>query len=429
MPTRISAGHPLGSDWTTRRDRLLMLSPVMPSDTGNGLAMRAGFFLDAYSHRFDVDLVVAPIAGFAEPSNFVRSRACRIEILELARPDSHYALAMSVRDPIARIDALRHYGRPSLTAFIGPIRHALDRLAAENRYKAVHVFRLYMAELATPWLADGGDRSRMVIDCDENDISTYRRLAGMERRRRNPIAAALAKTEAEAFSRFAAQWLPKFDLLLAASRKEVISLSAFGVRTAVMPNVAFPARARGQRRRGACVSILFVGTLGYAPNADAVTWFISRIWPRLERALRHRVRLTIVGGNLPPEAARHASRRGIRMTGAVADIVRYYRDADFVIAPLRAGGGTRIKILEAAAHGCPVVATSFAVEGTTFQHEAGMLVADGEANFLRGCLLLARGGAFPARLATRARAKVRRDYSPAYWRERLADLVCGWDAG
>jgi len=66
------------------------------------------------------------------------------------------------------------------------------------------------------------------------------------------------------------------------------------------------------------------------------------------------------------------------------------------------------------------------VEGTTFQHEVGMLVADGETNFLRGCLLLARGGSFSARLATPARAKVRRDYSPVYSRERLADLVCGW---
>ncbi|HEY6734974.1 MAG TPA: hypothetical protein VI256_14495 [Roseiarcus sp.] len=181
MPTRIDARQPLASDRSSRRDRLLMLAPVMPSDAGNGLAMRAGFFLDAYSRRFDIDLVVAPIAGFAEPSNFVRSRTRRIEVIELARPDSHYALAMSVRDPAARIDGLRHYGRPSLTAFIGPVRHALDRLAAENRYKAVHVFRLYMAELATPWLTDADDRPRMVIDCDENDISTYRRLAGMER--------------------------------------------------------------------------------------------------------------------------------------------------------------------------------------------------------------------------------------------------------
>ena len=99
--------HPL-----RRRDRLLMLAPVMPSDRGQGLAMRAGFFLDAYSRRFDVDLVVAPIAGSPEASNFAASRTRRIEVLDLARPATHYALAMAVRETLARIYAFRRYGRP-----------------------------------------------------------------------------------------------------------------------------------------------------------------------------------------------------------------------------------------------------------------------------------------------------------------------------
>src|ERR1700730_556707 len=99
-----------------KRDRLLMLAPVMPSDRGNGLAMRAGFFLDAYSRCFDVDLVVAPISGPKESSAFARSRTRGIEILNIDRPDSHYALVASVRDPMARVDAFRRYGRPSRTA-------------------------------------------------------------------------------------------------------------------------------------------------------------------------------------------------------------------------------------------------------------------------------------------------------------------------
>ena len=85
-----------------KRDRLLMLAPIMPSDRGNGLAMRAGFFLDAYSGRFDVDLVVAPVSGRGKPSAFVRSRTRRIEILNIDRPDSHYTLAASVIDPMAQ---------------------------------------------------------------------------------------------------------------------------------------------------------------------------------------------------------------------------------------------------------------------------------------------------------------------------------------
>ncbi len=387
-----------------------------------GLAMRAGFFLDTYSRRFDVDLVVAPVAGSEPASAFVLSRVQRIEILDLNRSESHYALVASLRDPIARLDAFRRYGRPSLAAFIAPAREALALLAADNRYSVVHVFRLYIAELATPWLGMGHDRPRMVVDCDENDALTYRRIAGMERRRRNPIAAAWAEAEAAALARFASDWLPKFDVLLAASVDEVRSLRRSGVGAMVVPNVA-PAPPRSCRRRRNYCSILFVGTMGYAPNADAVIWFVSRVWRRLARALHGRVRLVIVGGHPPPAVARLASQRGIEVTGAVADVAPYYREADLVVAPIRAGGGTRIKIIEAAAHGIPVVASSFAAQGTTFQHGVDMLLANDAMSFVRACLLLARHRSLAARLGERARAKAKRDYSPAYWRARVADLV------
>src|SRR5436190_1547435 len=75
-----------------RRDRLLMFAPIMPSDRGGGLAMRAGFFLDAYSRRFDVDLVVVPVAGSMEPTPFVRSRVRELHVLKIDRADSHYGL-------------------------------------------------------------------------------------------------------------------------------------------------------------------------------------------------------------------------------------------------------------------------------------------------------------------------------------------------
>ncbi len=412
-----------------KRDRLLMLAPIMPSDRGNGLAMRAGFFLDAYSRRFDVDLVVAPVSGRGKPSAFVRSRTRRVEILNIDRPDSHYTLAASVLDPMARVDAFRRYGRPSRTAFIGPVSQSLGELARDIRYKAVHVSRLYLAELATPWIRNHRGSTRIVLDCDENEALAQRRIAAVERRRHNPIAAAWIDAEAEAFGRFAAEWLPKFDLVFAASNKEAKSLLAFGARAMVVPNVASAGLLRPRHRRGQLFTIVFVGALGYSPNADAVTWFVSRIWRRLERALHYCVRLIIVGSNPSTAITRLGSQRGIEVTGAVTDVAPYYRDADLVIAPLRAGGGTRIKIIEAAVHGVPVVATGFAAEGTTFQHGVDMLMANDEATFLRACLLLARDGSLSRRLAARARLKARRDYAPAYWRARVADLVaCRDDA-
>src|SRR6516165_8357667 len=85
--------------------RVLLIAPVMPSDRGNSLAMRAGFFLDAYAQSFDVDVVVAPVAGTAELSSFVRNRARRTEILKLTGADTHYRLVAAVADPQARLTA------------------------------------------------------------------------------------------------------------------------------------------------------------------------------------------------------------------------------------------------------------------------------------------------------------------------------------
>jgi glycosyltransferase involved in cell wall biosynthesis len=107
----------------------------------------------------------------------------------------------------------------------------------------------------------------------------------------------------------------------------------------------------------------------------------------------------------------------------VADIGRYYRDADLAIVPLRAGGGTRMKVIEAASYGVPLVTTIFGAAGTTLQCDVDVLIANDEGNFLRACLSLLRNGSLARRLSASARVKVRRDYSPSYWRARVARLV------
>src|SRR5437762_4951583 len=125
-------------------------------------------------------------------------------------------------------------------------------------------------------------RARLVLDCDENDAFAYRRIAAMQRKRRDSTAADWAEAEATAFDRMAATWLPKFDLVFAASSQEANSLSTLAKRIRVVPNVltALPTNVPSHRRKR-LPTILFVGTLGYAPNADAVAWFVSRVWPRL----------------------------------------------------------------------------------------------------------------------------------------------------
>ena len=101
-----------------RRRRLLFLSPVVPEDGGNGLAMRAGFFLQAYAREFDVDLAVFPILSAPTNSHdFARRRVGRMTIFPRPSVDFEFGFLASLSDPAVRLEAFRRFGRPSLGEF------------------------------------------------------------------------------------------------------------------------------------------------------------------------------------------------------------------------------------------------------------------------------------------------------------------------
>jgi glycosyltransferase involved in cell wall biosynthesis len=409
------------------RGRLLFLAPVVPSRSGNGLAMRAGFFLDAYARVFDVDLAIIPIAaGSNEITEFVRGRVRRAEIVPLSGPDSHYELVAAVADPSSRLAAFRKYGRPSLTSRLTvAVRAALDAWTGAGTFDVVHVSRLYLAELASPWM-DGANRvPRMVIDCDEDDASAYGRLARMEWRQGNDLAARWAQAEAAGFDRMARQWLPRFDLKFVAARGEGETLARrAGGRIAVVPNVAPAARARKRSRPNAGLrTLIFVGTIGYAPNADAIMWFTSHIWPRLRRALPFPIRLMIVGQSPPARITRLARCANIVVTGRVSDLAPFYDAADLAIAPIRSGGGTRIKLLEAAMFGVPMVSTTFAAQGIAFRRGTEILLADSETKFVADCAALLMNPRLAARIAARARWRARQAYDAEFWARRVVQQM------
>jgi polysaccharide biosynthesis protein PslH len=126
--------------------------------------------------------------------------------------------------------------------------------------------------------------------------------------------------------------------------------------------------------------ILFVGSMDYHPNTDAVLYFADEIWPALQRQLPSAV-FTIVGRN-PPEKVRALARRAaIEVTGTVPDVRPYYREASVAVVPLRMGAGTRLKILEAMAAGIPVVSTALGAEGLAVQPGVQLELAESASAF------------------------------------------------
>ncbi len=127
-------------------------------------------------------------------------------------------------------------------------------------------------------------------------------------------------------------------------------------------------------------TLVFVGSLDWRPNQDAVEYFIEEILPII-RGCRPEVVFRAIGRNMPPHIARLGSRPGVNLVGEVDDVRPYARAASVFVVPLRIGGGTRLKILEALSMESAVVSTSIGAEGLELENGKHLLLADTPAAF------------------------------------------------
>jgi glycosyltransferase involved in cell wall biosynthesis len=191
-----------------------------------------------------------------------------------------------------------------------------------------------------------------------------------------------------------------------------------GVVSAVVPNGVDVDHFR--RRPGAPADPLramFFGTLNYFPNQDGVRYLLADVWPRIAQAVPE-ARLDVVGPHPTPEVL---ARRGPRIdvTGPVDDVRVHLERAGVVVVPLRVGGGTRLKILEAMAMSRPVVSTTIGAEGIAATDGRDILIADDAASFARAVRRVMEDPALATRLGEGGRALVERRYS---WVAIGADL-------
>jgi sugar transferase (PEP-CTERM/EpsH1 system associated) len=135
--------------------------------------------------------------------------------------------------------------------------------------------------------------------------------------------------------------------------------------------------------------IVFTGAMDYPPNVDAAGWFCNEVMPLLQRSVPH-IRLKIVGKNPHPHVLELGKRNGVEVTGTVPDIRSYVSGSLALVVPLRSGGGTRLKILEAMALERPVISTTVGAEGLEIAPGADILIADDAQQFVNHIQLLLR---------------------------------------
>jgi sugar transferase (PEP-CTERM/EpsH1 system associated) len=172
-------------------------------------------------------------------------------------------------------------------------------------------------------------------------------------------------------------------------------------------------------------TVLFVGSMDYHSNIDAVRWFSRVAWPEIARN-HPDLEFTIVGRDPAPAVRALASER-IHVTGTVDDVRPFYASAVVAVVPLRSGSGTRLKILEAMAAGVPVVSTPMGAEGLEVEHDVHLLLADTGPEFAAAVRHLTSSAETRSRLSQSARALVCRTYDWSAIGEQLygihADLM------
>lgn len=399
--------------------RLLYISPILPDLGGNGLAQRTALFLDAAAMDHEVDLVVVPVAGGGhEPSSFVREHSAHVDVIALEPPSR-------ASDVVGVLRAQLADPRPRAAQAISPelARRIADRFRVAPP-DVVHVERLYLAQLAAPHL-EWPSRPLVTVDLDDVESSTHRRLSARARVRGDANMAFALDADAFKYDSLERRWLGRFDLVFVASEgDQAVLAERLGLRNLVVVPNAAPRVATSECDRDEMPTLLFVGNFSYFPNQEAATFLVEQVVPRLRRHLP--ARLLLVGSSAPPAVTALASSEFVELHADVAEVAPFYRRAHVAALPLFAGGGTRIKVLEAFAHLLPVVATPIALEGIAARSGEHALVADSADDFSEACRVCLTDPERAARLAAAAHRLVYEQYDHERVRERIrAAFIAG----
>jgi sugar transferase (PEP-CTERM/EpsH1 system associated) len=263
---------------------------------------------------------------------------------------------------------------------------ALERVLSENDFDIVQVETLLFSPYL-PIIRAACSRAACVCDWHNVESELLRRYS----ERAPSLAHRLyARATARKMERLERQMMAEFDAHITVSerdRQRLLQLDPHA-RIYVIENGVDVASYSGlnQHRHN---RILFVGSMDYHANIDAAISFARQVWPAIHKRKPDLI-FTIVGRNPSPSVKALANLAGIEVTGTVADVRPFYREAIAAVVPLRVGGGSRLKILEAMAAGVPVISSRLGAEGLAVKDSENIILAETAEEFCRAIFEMIR---------------------------------------
>ena len=385
--------------------RVLFLTPQLPYPPQKGTALRNWGLIHGLAERHRISLLsfrspeqevdpAPPLASICERILTVpqpeRSRRERLwDMLTTRQPDMALRLSSHLYDQELKkllegnvFDVIQIEGI-ELAPYLDTVRSlAQDAVVVFDDHNCEYLLqeRTFLTDLYSPARWSGAAYS----------FVQWQRLRRYEERTCRHADRVLAVSDADA----------------AALRRLIPDLDVTVVPNGIDTETYRPATTRAEDREN---TLVFTGTMDFRPNVDAVLWFAKDVLP-LVQADAPDVRFLVVGQRPHRRLTPLRGNPAVTLTGWVEDVRPYFGQATVYVAPLRMGGGTRLKLLEAMAMGTPIVATSLGAEGYPVENGRELILADTPSSFADAVVALLRAKKRREQLARRARVFVEEQY-------------------
>ncbi len=270
------------------------------------------------------------------------------------------------------------------------MQELVNKLVREGDFDFLHADQLTMVQFAVRGAsASLGKRPKVIMDAHNAVWTIVERMEGNARWFLKPILG----VEAKRVKHYEGALLQTVDHVLAVTETDRVCLEeamrslkvnkkSQAAPITVIPIAVDTHQLQPIHRKPGSKNIVTLGTLHYPPNADGIRWFINDVFPLIRRRVPDAT-LTIIGKNPPQDFLDLATRQPevIKVTGYAPELPPHLRGSGLMVVPVRAGGGMRVRILEAFAYAMPVITTTIGLEGIDAIPGEDVLVADTPAEF------------------------------------------------
>ena len=396
---------------------ILFLSQVLPYPLDAGPKVRSYYVLRHLARRHAVTL-----ATFVRSSD---SPAAQAHVQTLVTRLVPCPIKRSAWREATAIGRSALTGEPVLIARdrAPEMSAMLSQLASETSFDAIHADQLWMAPFALAAgarLSDDHHKPRLVLDQHNAMYLIPSRLAAVAA---NPVMRVGWRREARQMARYEARVCQTFDRVVTVTDSDRQALNQLYPHSrrpdfTVIP-ICIDAQSITHRQRPDAPGMLFLGGMHWPPNADAARWFAQAILPIIHTG-EPRARFLAVGRQPPESLLMPELASFVDAPGYVDEVELYWAGAQVFVVPLLAGGGMRVKILDAWAQGLPIVSTTIGAEGLAYRAGENILIADAPDEFARAVLSILHDPDLARRLAVAGRSTVDQYYD---WRR----IYQAWD--